>query len=79
MRGQLRIDEMFAFVVVDDDGTEGIPAATLPSGMMFPLVGADMDRVESLRPAAETMAASLGKRVEVVRFTTREHVEWIEP
>ena len=77
MNGQERINEMYAFVVVDDDGTEGIPA--FRSGDRdLPLVGADTARVEALRPIAENMARELSKPVELVRFTVREHLETIE-
>lgn len=76
MNGQERIDEMFAFIVVDDDGTEGIPATYL-GNTLYPLVGADMKRVESLRPAAEDYARSSGKPVRLVRFSTREELEVI--
>lgn len=73
-----QIDEMYAFIVIDDDGSEGIPA-TKKGDWWFPLVGADMARVNSLRPVARELARKLGKSVELVRFTTREHLETIEP
>lgn len=76
MNGQQRIEEMFAFVCVDDDGTEGIPAIQV-GGMAMPLVGADMKRVESLRPIANEMARS-GKKITIVKFTNRIELEVIE-
>ncbi len=78
MKGQLRIDQMFAFIVVDDDGTEGIPAFLAPGGTAMPMVGADMARVESLRPIARRMARELKKPVTLCKFTTREILEVIE-
>lgn len=77
MKGQLRIDEMYAFVVVDEDGTEGIPAFTA-GDLAMPMVGADMAKIEDLRPIAAHVASSFGKRVELVKFSSREHLEWIE-
>ena len=47
-----KITEMFAFVVVGDDGDEGIPAIQM-GDLMMPLVGADMERIDSLRPQAD--------------------------
>ena len=78
MKGQLRIDTTFAFVVVDVDGTEGVPAIIAPDGTVWPMIGADEERIDSLRPMAVDAARILGRPIELVRFTNREHVEWIE-
>jgi len=40
-------------------------------------MGADMAKVEILRPLAEEVAADLGKPVTLLRFSTREEVEVI--
>ena len=72
MKGQLRIDEMFAFTCIDDDGTEGIPAFNSPMGPM-PMVGADLARIESLRPIAEQLARS--HKITLVKFTNRVELE----
>ncbi len=78
MQGQLRIEQMYAFIIVDDDGTEGIPAFNPPDGgMAIPMVGADMAMVDKLRPIAVTMSLTFGKTVELVKFSQREHVETI--
>jgi len=76
VNGQLRIEEMFAFVVMDDDDTEGVPAF-LSGDLWLPMMGADMAKVEILRPLAEEVAADLGKPVTLLRFSTREEVEVI--
>ena len=76
MNGQLRIEEMYAFVVMDDDDTEGVPAF-LSGDLWLPLMGADMSKVEMLRPIAEQFATDLGKPVTLVRFSVREEVEVI--
>lgn len=78
MKGQLRIDQMFAYIVMDDDDTEGIPAF-MANGMPMPMVGADMARVESLNPIAQEMAKELGKKVTLVRFSDRVEMEVFEP
>lgn len=72
-----RIDSMFAFVAEDsgpDD--EGVIGAMTKDGWM-PLVGADMARVNSLRPIAEGVAQQLGKPVKLLHFTKREDLEVI--
>jgi hypothetical protein len=74
MKGQVRIDQIFAFICVDDDGTEGIPAISTPIGVM-PLVGADEARIESLRKYAEQISRDMGKKVTLVKFTNRIEME----
>lgn len=79
MKGQLRIEQMYAFVMLDPaDNTEGIPAFQGPDGMMMPMVGADMERVEQLRPIAEQMARVSGGKVTLCRFEVRTELEVIE-
>jgi len=80
MRGQVRIDQMYAFIVIDDDGTEGIPAIkTMNMGYptALPLVGADMAHIDSIRHFAEKIARDMKKPVLLVKFTNREEVEII--
>jgi hypothetical protein len=78
MHGQLRIEEIFAFTVVDTDGTEGVPA--FKSGEhILPMMGADSARIEDLRPMAQQWANRNGLPMTLVRFTTREEVEVIQP
>lgn len=79
MDGQVRIDQMFAFILLDDDNTEGIPAFHRTDGMAMPMVGADMTRVESLRGMAVHMARLHKKKVTLVKFTKREELEVFEP
>lgn len=77
MKGQLRIETVYAFIVVDDDGTEGIPAIQSPEGGWVPLVGADLERVSSLRELVPFVAR--GKRVTLAHFTRRQDIEVFEP
>lgn len=78
MDGQLRIDTVHVFVVVDRDGTEGIPAIRAGDTMM-PLIAADAARLDSLRPLAQQIATTMGVPVKLVRFSAREEVEEIRP
>ncbi len=78
MKGQLRIDQMYAFIVLDDDGTEGIPAIRGPNGMVLPLVGADMARIDSLREIVRRDPMLKGKRITLAKFSVRENMEVIE-
>ena len=69
-----RIEEMYAFVAEDkgpdDEGIIGFMAET---GWM-PMVGADMARVESLKPIAQHVARATGKKIKLLRFTKREEL-----
>lgn len=67
-----KITEMYAFVVADkDENDEGIigfaPDPKAPTAMM-PMVGADMARIESLRPLADRVSAQIGKPYKILRF-----------
>lgn len=66
-----RVTEMFAYIAVDDDGDEGICAFYSPAmGGMLPMVGADMARMQSLRPMAEILARvqPAGHAIYLIRF-----------
>jgi hypothetical protein len=78
MDGQLRIDSLWAFTIVDDDGTEGVPAIDSPYGPM-PMVGADLAMVAKLRPTAQYIATQLGKPVSLVHFSVRTVQETYQP
>lgn len=72
-----RIEEMYAFVA-EDSGPEdeGLVGMATSSGWM-PLVGADMARVESLKPIAKNISARTGKKIKILHFTQREDLGWI--
>jgi len=74
-----RIEQMFAFICEDrgpDD--EGVVAAPF-GNQVLPLVGADIERVESLKPIVQSVADKLRKKVKIVVFSKREEVGLIEP
>lgn len=72
------IKKLFAFVVVDEDGDEGLCAMQTSEGWV-PLVGSDIARVDYLRPAAAICAKQSGKVVHLRRFTNMEIVDVIHP
>lgn len=69
---------MFAFVSEDGEG-EGICGFLMPDGKWMPLVGADMKRVEQLRPIAKDIAEQSGKTIRLLHFSTRRELEVIKP
>jgi len=78
-----RIEEMYAFIAEDtgpdDEGVIGIQTEPGTDGqrLWLPLVGADMARVNSLRPIAQGIGRKIGKKVTLVHFSNREDVEAI--
>jgi hypothetical protein len=72
----ITIDELYAFVAVDDDGNEGI-AAFLKDGVWYPMVGADMERIDDLRPRAKKVAELGGVLIKLCKFSARDEVEVI--
>jgi len=52
---------LFAFIATDPaNGDEGIVAYEDSTGMMLPMIGADMTRVNALRPIADEIADHTG-------------------
>jgi hypothetical protein len=73
-----KIDEMYAFVAVDEDGDEGIPAFS-NGQWLLPLVGADMDRVKSLMQVAQEMANQSQRPLKILRFSQTEQIGEVNP
>ena len=74
-----KIDELYAFTGIDDDGDEGVVVFQTPSGMMMPMVGADLASVESLMPIAENIALVTGKQIAIYKFSKKEIHGVIKP
>jgi hypothetical protein len=76
-----RVTELYAWVVADSDpDDEGIPAFLNPEGgMWMPMMGADVERAESLRPMAVQIAHDLGRPVRLVRSIGLVDVDEVLP
>lgn len=72
------IQELWAWISVHDDGDEGL-IGSLHGGTWLPLIGADRERIESLRSWAVLAAAASGKPVVLARFSVRTDIETIQP
>ena len=68
------IDALYAWVATEPDGGEGVCSAQI-GDIHFPLVGADIDRIKSLRSHAELIHRATGYPVHLVRFSRREDLE----
>lgn len=79
MDGQEKILSLYAFVVIDDDGTEGVPAVEIEGVGALPMIGADLSMVKMFKPHARAWAKMNGKAVTLVHFSTRTAQETYEP
>ncbi len=73
-----KIAELFAWVITEADGSEGVPAfsaGVVGQQLMIPMVGADRERIESLRRHAVALARAKGLPLKLVRFSQLEVLE----
>lgn len=73
-----QITELWAWICTEPDGGEGVPAFN-SGGAWLPMMGADRERIESLRDMAELTARTAGYPLKLARFTTMEIVEVVRP
>ena len=73
-----KIETLTAFLAVSREGEEGVCAFVDPkTGVFMPMIGADHDRICSLRPQARAIAAATGQRIVLARFEARTDLEEI--
>jgi hypothetical protein len=72
-----RIERIWAFITIHDDGDEGVTSFRLPDGTLMPMIAADEARLHQLRPIAERLSRS-GKPIVLVRFDQRVEIERFE-
>jgi hypothetical protein len=72
-----KITEMFAYVMADkDEDDEGVIGFYSPqAGGWIPMVGADVDRVKSLKKEADRISAQVGKPYKILKFKLVEEIE----
>lgn len=73
--GGLHIDEVFAFISVDENGDEGVIAVKGHDGSYLPLIGADMERIDSLRHIAAHTGEANNMTVKLIKLSVREELE----
>ena len=64
-----KIDELFAFIVEDSGPDDEGVAAQLIENVWLPMIGADLARVESLKPAARGIGLLLLFKVFLERYS----------
>lgn len=74
-----KIETIYAFISTEEGpNDEGVVAFKVGNTWM-PLVGADMKRIDSLRPIAKQIAEVTKKRIVLAKFTLRQDMEEIVP
>lgn len=73
-----RIETMTAYIA-SDEGGEGICAFFYENSGWVPMVGADEERMLSLRAKAQEISTNTGKPIKIARFRLREDLETLTP
>lgn len=75
------IAEMWAWIAVDPaDNTEGVMGFYVPGHGWMAAVGADRERMESLRPRImEMLRSGRPESAKLVRFSERREIETVRP
>lgn len=77
--GLPRIESIYAWVCTDKtDGTEGVPAFTLPGGMTVPMYASRKEVAMKMLPTAQALAAD-GHKMALVEFAARITHDEINP
>lgn len=71
-----RIERIWAFLAVHEDGDEGLCGAPLPgTPYPMPMIAADGDRLNSLIPIATDLSTMFDGSIELARFDRRTNIE----
>jgi hypothetical protein len=76
---QLRIDEVWLFVSVDETGEGVCGAPLMGAGSLVPLIAADKARLKQLIPIARQVARASGKQVKLIKLSQRTELMTIAP
>ncbi len=70
-----KITEMYAFVIADkDENDEGVMGIQNQDGSWMPLVGADLERINHLRPIADEISKHIGKPYKILYFKLEKEI-----
>lgn len=74
-----KIESIWAFISIADDGDEGV-CGFQSNGTWIPMIGADIFRVDQLKPIAKQLATVSGQTIKLIHFTgEREELETYIP
>ena len=72
-----KINTIYAFIATEEGPDDEGVVAALISDVWIPLVGADKERVESLKPIAKKIGQVTKKKITLAKFKVREDLEVI--
>lgn len=73
------IDQIFAFIATGENGDEGITGFLAKDKTWMPMVGADIDRVNSLEALAQHIANETKSEIKLLFFSKKELVKVFKP
>lgn len=73
-KAPLRIDQIFAAVSTEENGDEGV-CTVMMGDMWVPLLAADVERLDWIREKAAEVGAASGRKIRLIRLSTREELE----
>jgi hypothetical protein len=73
------IDSLWIFTMKDAEGIPGLLIHMSADGVMMPMLGSDLERIQALRPIAQKIATSHNVSITLSRFTNRTDLAVIEP
>jgi hypothetical protein len=73
-----KITEVYLFVSTEPDGGEGVPAFS-SNGIMFPLIAADGERLESLMRKAQEISDASGTTMRIMKCGSMQQIGTITP
>jgi hypothetical protein len=80
VNGLPKIEKVHVWIVVDDDGTEGIPAVNMPGLGTVPMMCGDQPgAVEAFEAMAQRAVAQIGKDVHHYVFDSRYLIKTVHP
>jgi len=74
-----RLDEVYVFMSIDEEGRNGIVASILPELGSTPLVTGSRMAAKAMKPLAQEIAKLTGKPVGLFRFTRDAQLWQTEP
>jgi hypothetical protein len=75
----LVITKLYAWIMIDEDGDEAVPAWHHPDLGWVPMIGADEARMESLRPHVQVTANQRGVMAVLKVFAHGTVIDQINP
>ena len=70
-----KIEALYAWIVTEDNGEEGIPAIEMlvdNKPTMMPLIGSDLERIKSLAEVTQTLQDNVDQEWQLVKFVKQE-------